>query len=278
MNGNTAVTDHLRGLEPVACLCQNDCYKTSRSGGYNVMMRITRICADQPLAPGFAIQLSKQAKEYVGRVLRLREGDPITLFNGDGYDYPARLTGSGPDISAQVLAREPPAAAEAGVAITLVQAIARGEKMDWIIQKATELGVERVVPVSTQRSEVRLDAERADKRLAHWRKVATSACEQCGRARIPAIDAPQTLHAAADIASDLRIFFHPESSVRLSDTHLRVGSIAMAIGPEGGFDDREHALLDRAGWRPLRLGPRILRTETAGLAAIAAVLALIGEL
>ena len=241
-------------------------------------MRRTRSFVDAPLEAGRLVPLPPESRPHLTKVLRLRTGDEVTLFNGDGYDYSARLTDAGPNLSAQILARNSATAAEADVSITLVQALARGEKMDWIIQKATELGVKRVMPVSTQRSEVRLDAERADKRLAHWLKVAKSACEQCGRARIPTIDAPRPLHAACDIASDLRVFFDPDSNTRLAGINLHMRTIAIAIGPEGGFDDQERALLGRAGWQQLRLGARILRTETAGLAAIAAVLALVGEL
>jgi 16S rRNA (uracil1498-N3)-methyltransferase len=150
--------------------------------------------------------------------------------------------------------------------------------MDWIIQKAVELGVARIVPVTTQRSEVRLDAERAEKRLLHWRKVIQSACEQCGRATLPAIAPPQPLHVAtASVNASVRVVLDPDATVRLHDIDANVGDAAIAVGPEGGFDSHELAALDRAGWQRLRLGSRILRTETAGVAAIAAIYALAGE-
>lgn len=243
-------------------------------------MRRIRSHVDADLQPGATVALPEDARAHLTRVLRLREGDPVVLFNGDGHDYPARLIGAGPRASAEILAREPALAAEAALTITLVQALARGEKMDWIIQKATELGVARIVPVVTQRSEVRLDGERADRRLAHWRKVAIGACEQCGRARVPEIAPPRSLHAAIEtLAEPLRIALDPDGDGRLADLPSSPASaLAFAVGPEGGFDDHELAAFGRAGWRRLRLGARILRTETAGMAAIAALLALAGDL
>lgn len=243
-------------------------------------MRTVRSHVELTLTPGSRIELPADSRAHLTRVLRLRDGDPVTLFNGDGYDYPARLVIAGRDCAAEVLDRHPAAAAEAGLAITLVQVLARGEKMDWIVQKATELGVAAIVPVTSQRCEVRLDRERADKRGLHWRQVAISACEQCGRSRIPTIAPAQPLHAALpSIDASLRLLLDPGA-----DTHLRDlvpggnDSIALAIGPEGGFEAHEVHLLESAGWQRLRLHGRILRTETAGLATIAALLALHGEL
>lgn len=241
-------------------------------------MRRIRAYLDMPLTPGQSAPLSPDARAHLHKVLRLRDGDTVTLFNGDGHDYPARLIGTGPNAAADILSREP-AVTENAMSITLLQALARGEKMDWIIQKATELGVTRIVPVTTQRSEVRLDAERADRRLAHWLKVAVSACEQCGRARVPTIDSPRPLHAALEgIDAGLRIALDPSGPHRLATLNLSVDSIAVAIGPEGGFDDAEYAQLARCGWLGLSLGSRILRTETAGIVTLSAILALIHEL
>lgn len=242
-------------------------------------MRRIRSHIESTLEPGQALDLPEAARNHLTRVLRLGDGDRVTLFNGDGHDYPAQLVGSGKRVSAQVLAREAAAAPEAGIAITLVQALARGEKMDWIIQKATEIGVARIVPVSSQRSEVRLDGERAGKRVEHWRKVAISACEQCGRARIPDIAAPQPLHTAAEsVTADLRCLLDPEAATRLRELPANPASVALVIGPEGGLDDHEVQLLSRLGWQGLQLGGRVLRTETAGLVAISALFALNGEL
>lgn len=247
-------------------------------------MRRIRCHVDAALQPDTVVPLDADARTHLSRVLRLREGDAVTLFNGDGHDYAAQLTGAGAALAAQVISREAAMAAESRVSITLVQALARGEKMDWIIQKAVELGVTRLVPVSTQRSEVRLDAERADKRLGHWRKVVASACEQCGRAVLPSVEAPQPLHAAIAASvgdgDDVRLVLDPTGDTRLGDvaTDAHATSFVVAIGPEGGFDPHELDAFARAGWRRLRLATPILRTETAGIATIAALRALAGEM
>lgn len=240
-------------------------------------MRTIRCHVDAALDADATLALPEQVRNHLQRVLRLGAGDAVVLFNGDGHDYPAELAGAGAGLAAKVLARQPPAAVEAGLALVLVQALARGEKMDWIIQKATELGVARIVPVASLRSEVRLSGDRLDKRIAHWRRVAASACEQCGRARIPEIAAPQPLHqVAGTLVAGRRLVLHPETGTGLPA--LATGdSVAVAVGPEGGFDAHELDLLARAGWQPVRLGGRILRTETAGLVAGAALLALAGE-
>lgn len=240
-------------------------------------MRAIRCHVEAGLEPGATVALPEQVRGHLQRVLRLAAGDPVVLFNGDGHDYPAELAGAGNGLAARVLRRDPPAAGEAGLELVLVQALARGEKMDWIIQKATELGVVRIVPVLTARSEVRLAGERLDRRLAHWRRVAASACEQCGRARLPDIDPPLPLHgvAAAALAGQ-RLVLHPGTGEGLP-VAATGGSVAVAVGPEGGFDAVELDLLLRTGWRPVGLGERVLRTETAGLVAGAALLALAGE-
>jgi 16S rRNA (uracil1498-N3)-methyltransferase len=255
-------------------------------------MRRIRCHVDAPLQPDTLVALDADTRTHLSKVLRLRDGDAVTLFNGDGHDYPAQLAGAGASLSARVQGSEPAAAAESRLSITLVQALARGEKMDWIIQKAVELGAVRIVPVSTQRSEVRLDAERADRRLGHWRKVASSACEQCGRAVIPTIDPPLPLHAALEALATpagstgmVRLALDPSGDVRLADLAPTLSAqvdasaaAVVAIGPEGGFDTHELDAFARAGWRRLRLATPILRTETAGMAVIAALRALADEM
>jgi len=241
-------------------------------------MRRIRCFIDAPLQPGTVVALPADARAHLTKVLRLRDGDAVTLFNGDGHDYDANLIGAGASTSAQIVTRES-SVTEARLSITLVQALARGEKMDWIIQKAVELGVTRIVPVTTQRSEVKLDADRAQKRLVHWRRVIESACEQSGRARIPTLDAPTPVHAIIDaLDASVRVVLDPEGDTRLTDVAFADASVAaIAIGPEGGFDDHEITAFARAGWKRLQLGARVLRTETAGVAAIAAVLTAAGE-
>lgn len=243
-------------------------------------MRTIRIHVDLPLAIGTETALPAQAGEHVARVLRLVAGDPLTLFNGDGDDYTATITSVGKrEVLVRVLDRQA-VERESPLPLTLAQGVARGEKMDLIVQKATELGVARIVPLLTERAEVKLDAARAEKRLAHWRAVAASACEQCGRARLPEILPTQTLPAwlaSLDDAAALRLALLPEATASARDLRPGNAGALLAVGPEGGLGERDVALLGEAGFRGLRLGPRILRTETAGLAALAALQALHGD-
>jgi 16S rRNA (uracil1498-N3)-methyltransferase len=244
-------------------------------------MRTTRIHIDQPLDLAAEVALSAQAAEHVARVLRMNPGDAVTVFNGDGHDYAATLVAVG---KRDVIVRIDSRAAignESPLALTLVQGVARGEKMDLIVQKATELGVSRIVPVFTERSEVKLDASRAEKRLIHWRAVATSACEQSGRVRVPDVTPAQTLQTWIDGLEDdgtQRLALLPEGTLRPRDVTFGKTGGWLVVGPEGGLGDRDIATLNEAGFHGLRLGPRILRTETAGLAALAALQALHGDI
>ena len=243
-------------------------------------MRVTRCHVDLPLRPGGELALPERAANHLARVLRLREGDACVLFNGDGHDYAARLlSASKREVRVEVLSASK-VENESPLRIVLLQGIARGEKMDLVLQKATELGVDAIVPVSGERTEVRLDAERAQKRLAHWCSVVESACEQSGRARVPVVAAPAALEAAARAlhGDGLRLVLDPQGEQRLQDLAMTAGgSVWLAIGPEGGWSSRDRGILHAAGFDGLRLGPRVLRTETAGLAAIAALQALYGD-
>ena len=242
-------------------------------------MRVTRCHIENPLAVGQTLSLPEEAANHLVRVMRLREGDGCVLFNGDGHDYDARITAIGKrEARAQVLSARR-VDNESPLRITLLQGIARGEKMDWILQKATELGVVRFLPVSSDRSEVKLDAQRADKRLAHWRGIVVSACEQSGRAVVPDVVAPQALAQSAASRTGRGFILDPfaeASLASLQGTTLR--DCTIAIGPEGGWSPRDREQLLVAGFEGLRLGPRVLRTETAGIAAIAALQALCGDL
>lgn len=244
-------------------------------------MRLTRCPIDLPLQPGQTLSLPEEATNYLVRVMRLREGDRCVLFNGDGHDYRATIVSSGKRDAqvhiddAQWLDNESP------LAITLLQGIARGEKMDLILQKATELGVAAIVPVNAERTEVKLDAARAQKRLTHWRSVISSACSQSGRARLPPVAAPQALASALDSlpADSLRLTLDPLGEHRLASLPpAPANGVVIAIGPEGGWSPRDRQQLAAAGFQGLQLGPRILRTETAGLAAIAALQSRLGDL
>ncbi len=245
-------------------------------------MRTIRCHIDAPLAPGARVTLSDTASAHLLRVLRLRPGDPCVLFNGDRHDYPARLLSTaGKRAECEVLERIA-VDNESPLQIELAQGIARGEKMDLILQKATELGVAAFHPLFTERTEVRLDAERSDKRLQHWRGVIASACEQSGRAFLPTLHPPRTLAAfLADQTDDgtLRLTLDPQGSERLATlTAAGRQRLVILIGPEGGLGERDRQLAAQAGFVGLRLGPRILRTETAGLAALAALQSRVGDL
>jgi 16S rRNA (uracil1498-N3)-methyltransferase len=244
-------------------------------------VRLTRVHVDQALSPGAEIALPDSAAAHLARVLRLREGDTCVLFNGDGHDYPARIVALGKREVRVAVAAGGPVDTESPLRIVLLQGIARGEKMDLILQKATELGVAEVRPVSSQRSEVKLDAARADKRLAHWRSVVGSACEQCGRARVPAVAAPTALEPAFQAlpGGGLRLLLDPAGELALPSLAFDPSqALVLAVGPEGGWSPLDREQLQAAGFQGLRLGPRILRTETAGLAAIAALQARFGDL
>ena len=242
-------------------------------------MRTVRHFVDLPLVEGRSVALPEVAVAHLVRVLRLGPGDRVRLFNGDGNDYEAELeSASKRGAEARVLARVA-VESESPLSITLAQGIARGEKMDLILQKATELGVARIAPIVTERTEVKLDAERADKRAAHWRGVLASACEQSGRARLPELLAPRSLgdFLAAE-KSALKLVLDPNEPRTLAQVQPASGqSICLLVGPEGGLSERDLAAARAAGFTGLRLGPRILRTETAALAAIAGLNALYGD-
>ena len=243
-------------------------------------MRIIRSHVDQPLVVGQPVTLPEDSTAHLVRVLRLAPGDAVTLFNGDGYDYSARLlTAAKRGAEAEVTGRTA-VPRESALRISLVQGVARGEKMDLVLQKATELGVHAFTPVVTERTEVKLDAERAGKRMAHWRGVVAAACEQSGRAVLPRLAEPVPLASYAGLEpADIKLVLDPNGALGLDAVAPAPGqTIALVVGPEGGLSERDLATLRAAGFRGLRLGPRILRTETAGLAAVAALQALYGDL
>lgn len=243
-------------------------------------MRLIRVHVKDALAPGARVALSGSAAEHVRRVLRLEAGDAVTLFNGDGNDYPSRITGFGRGTVEAEVERSVPARAESRLAITLVQGIARTERMDLVVQKATELGVTGIVPVATARSVVRLDRDSRAKKLAHWRGIAVAACEQCGRARIPAIAEPRTLaeQLAGPLPERARLLLAPDAQLSLGAAARGELGIDLLVGPEGGLTDDERQAAIEAGFRACRLGPRVLRSETASIAALAVIQAVAGDL
>jgi 16S rRNA (uracil1498-N3)-methyltransferase len=243
--------------------------------------RTTRLFVDAELGPRASIELPEDAAHHAARVLRLAAGDRVVLFDGRGGEYEATLAMPGRGrVLAQTgdwreLERESP------LAVTLVQAVSSGERMDFTIQKAVELGVAAIQPVYSERSIVRLAGEREAKKLAHWRRVAISACEQCGRNRVPAIAEPLALERYR-APEGSKILLAPAATrrlVELAKHHLTHASdpLSLAAGPEGGFSEAEEAQLQRDGFVAASLGPRVLRTETAALAALAALNALAGD-
>ncbi|HEV7122439.1 MAG TPA: 16S rRNA (uracil(1498)-N(3))-methyltransferase [Rhodanobacter sp.] len=244
-------------------------------------MRIIRLHVDLPLPVDTELKLPPGPSEHAARVLRLEAGDPLTLFNGDGSDYQAiicaidKRTVTVRITSLQLLQNE------SALPLVLAQGIARGDKMDLIVQKATELGVVGIVPLLTERSEVRLDGPRALKRVAHWQSVAISACEQSGRARIPMIQPIQTLADWLTGMPDdgaVRLALMPQAANTIHGLRFAPAGAVLVIGPEGGLGDADTRVLDERRFLGLRLGPRILRTETAGLAALSALQACHGDL
>ncbi|TVQ38805.1 MAG: 16S rRNA (uracil(1498)-N(3))-methyltransferase [Wenzhouxiangella sp.] len=240
-------------------------------------MRRPRVFTDQPLQPGGAVELAEGPARHLVRVLRMRPGDAVVLFNGDGHDYSGALTEAAGRSCRVEIKEATPAETESPLEISLVQGIARGERMDWAIQKAVELGAGHIQPVFTERTEVRLDPRRAERRLAHWQQVMIAACEQCGRARIPSLATPIRLQDLP-APTGLGLCLDPRSERTLSQLRDQPAKpVSLVIGPEGGLADAELDSLQARGFVGLRLGPRVLRTETAGAAAIAVLQALWGD-
>ncbi len=223
--------------------------------------------------------LEGSAGHYVARVLRLSKGDAIILFNGDGADHEAVISEIRSQRVTVLITGSVAAAAESPLRITLVQAVCRGERMDYVLQKATELGVFCIQPLISQRVEVRLDAARQKKRMLHWQGVVTSACEQSGRAVVPEVKSPLSLTAWLGVADyPVSLVLDPLAGDRLSGVKIEADSVAVLVGPEGGFTDDEVKAAREKGLLAVSMGPRVLRTETAGPAAMAVLQARLGDL
>ena len=244
-----------------------------------------RFYSSENLAIGITVKLSESAATHATRVLRLNAGDTIQLFNGDGYDYSCELISvKKSEVLAKVLAQSA-VKNESPLNITLLQGISSGDRMDYTIQKAVELGVAAIQPISTERSVVKLSAERAEKRLAHWQSVVHSACEQSGRAKIPSVAVPVSLtawlqannDAGAGLNTFTRILLNPIGATQLSALPKTTQNIQLLIGAEGGLSQMEIDLATHHGFQSITLGPRILRTETAAVAAISSMQTLWGD-
>ncbi|SRR5690554_1187578 len=239
-------------------------------------MSLPRFHCPFPLQANQRFQLPDTIAHHAVRVLRLREGSSIVLFDGNGGYYPATLHIEGKRAWAET-SNHVNSEAELPFPTVLVQGIAGSDKMDWIVEKAVEMGVSQLVPITARRSVVQLSGERREKRLRHWRRIAVAASEQCGRNRLMDVAPPQTLESWITEPQPqlLRLACHPDAEAHLADiVQPHEGPLALMVGPEGGWSDEELALIRGSGITAVRFGRRVLRTETAGIALMAAVAAI----
>jgi 16S rRNA (uracil1498-N3)-methyltransferase len=232
-------------------------------------MRLTRVYVDAPLASGMRVTLQGSAAGHLTRVLRLRVGEALTVFNGAGGEYAASIEHAHAGRVAVAIGELRAIERESPLTLTLAQGVSRGERMDLVVQKATELGASGLAPVLAERSVVRLTAQQAERRLNHWRAIAIAACEQSGRNRLPAIASPVPLKDFLRTSDgSMRLLLSPAATATLADLPRLVSAVTVLIGPEGGLAEAEQEAAVEAGFKPVRLGPRVLRTETAAIAAL----------
>jgi 16S rRNA (uracil1498-N3)-methyltransferase len=251
-------------------------------------MRLTRVYLAATVVAGKRLVIDGSAANHITRVLRLRSGDALTVFDGNGGEFGARIEEFRKDSVVVTVEEHRPLDRESPLSLTLAQGISRGERMDWVIQKATEIGTSRIVPLFTKRSMVRLDERQAERKLQHWRAIAVAACEQCGRNKVPELATPIDFFDVlpADSSGATRILLSPTGDLRIEDLPdlgrdvnpgVRPG-ITVLIGPEGGLEDVEQEAALAAGFKAVRLGPRVLRTETAAIAALTIIQHQFGDL
>lgn len=244
-------------------------------------MSLRRLFVADRIAAGAELRLGEDAARYLGRVLRLRVEESVQVFNGEDGEWLARIVRIGRNRVSLLVGEKIRNDAESQLRTHLVQGVSRGERMDFVVQKAAELGVKRVTPVLTDHGVVKFDSPRAIKRREHWQRVAEHACEQCGRFRPPLIDAPLPLRDWFGGTRDrdaTELILHPNAAAALSDLESPQAKLCLLIGPEGGFSEREYEDAGVAGFMPVSLGPRILRTETAAVAALSIAQSLWGDL
>lgn len=244
-------------------------------------MRVTRVHVGESLIEGSTVVVPSSVAYHLVRVLRLRLGALIIVFDGQGNEHYAEVASINAEQVSVKIAEPIRGITESPLHITLVQGISRAERMDWTLQKATELGVHAIAPVITARSVVRLDDRQASKKLEHWQAVVVGACEQSGRRVIPSVHAPKRLHEYLSNSSDtanLRLVLDPTAPVALTSLARPTSNIELLIGPEGGLDDDELQRATASGFTAVRLGPRVLRTETASVVALSVLQALWGDL
>jgi 16S rRNA (uracil1498-N3)-methyltransferase len=241
-------------------------------------MRNPRIYTGLALQADSHFDLEPGPSQHLARSLRMQVGDSLVLFDGRGGEYPTTISAVDKKRVSVTTGEHRAREVESPLAIHLGIAISRGDRMDWVVQKATELGVNTITPLLTERTEVKLKGERAEKKIAHWRQIAISACEQCGRNRIPDL-AP--LAALANwlptTGADRKLVLH-HRAINTGAPDVSPSSIALLVGPEGGLSEAEIALAEVASFESMQLGPRVLRTETAPLAAIALLQAKWGDM
>jgi len=234
-------------------------------------MRIPRLFIDQDLVPESQLNLAGQQAHYLSKVLRLKANTELIVFNGKGREYAARLLQLGRHEVNLAVGAEIPISRESPLRTILGLGLSRGERMDYAIQKSTELGVTLIAPLFTEYSEVKLQGERLQKKLQHWQQISISACEQSGRTRLPILLEPQALTQwCLAQNSPVKLIFNPQDS-RVATLPDSTDEVALLLGPEGGFSPSELSLADEAGFQSVPLGTRILRTETAPIAALSAL-------
>ncbi len=243
-------------------------------------MRRTRLHIAGTYTPATELHVDAEHAHYLSRVLRLRVGDKLSVFNGEGSEYTATISHMGKSDATLRIEALTPTHTETNLRVHLVQGISRGDRMDTVVQKATELGVKRVTPVLTEYGVVKLDAARAEKRRDHWQKISASACEQSGRVRLPLIDMPVPLKnwfGNKPPRVDAELILRPGATTPLTRIEAPQTKVCILIGPEGGFSDVELKDADVAGFQAVSLGPRVLRTETAAIATLAVLQSLWGD-
>ena len=246
-------------------------------------MRLTRVYVEGALEPGARLTLPAGAAAHLTRVLRLRPKAAVTLFNGQGGEYAASIEQVHGSKVTVVVGEHQAIERESPFPLTLAQGVSRGERMDLVVQKATELGVARLVPVLTERSVVRLDEAQSDRRSSHWRAIAIAACEQCGRNRLPEVALPAQLREflRQPAGDNVRLLLSPSAERRIEDVprpESGASGVTVLIGPEGGLSAEEHEQAVAAGFAAVNLGPRVLRTETAAIAALTLLQSEFGDL
>ncbi|MEQ8514297.1 MAG: 16S rRNA (uracil(1498)-N(3))-methyltransferase [Chromatocurvus sp.] len=240
-------------------------------------MQRPRFFTRQTLATGESVVLEEEPARHIGRTLRMQPGDALVLFNGEGAEYTAEiLSADRKHVEVRCLSAADPVR-ESPLAIELAIGMSRGDRMDWVVQKATELGVTAISPLQTARSGLNLRGERLEKKILHWQRIAASACEQCGRNRLPAVNLPLSLDDwVAGATTPLRLVLDHRAT-DASPWPTAPAAIALLVGPEGGLASNEVDSACAQGFRALALGPRVMRTETAPLAAISVLQARWGD-